>query len=198
MHREDVKMNTFEKERMDGLDEAYRELLRAYEGMSALHAANLVLGSGKDEKKTLEHVIRIIQTATEMLHVMPGKVKAVSGMPKNQIVKWTPHSETIQINIEYLREKKSMEEMRSFLIALIAVVFVRHVRAIAESSNETVREYARKTGWDAEWKHPVDPLENPKRFFEQNYVKDAVAYGIAYAEGALLRAEKALKEGIVK
>lgn len=187
-------MTEFEKKIVDTLDEDYKNLIKEYEGISALHAANLVAGYGENESKTLERVVRIIGHSTLMLQVLPGKVAVASDMAKEQIIKWTPQSETIQVNIEYLKEKDSIEDARKLMIALHTAVFMKHVRAIVESDNETVREYAEKMGWYSEWKNAIDPLENPKLFFEQKYVKDALAYGIAYTENALAQAGKALRE----
>ena len=187
-------MTEFEKKLVDTLGEDYKNLISEYEGISALHAANLVAGYGEDERKTLERVVRIIELSTQMLSVFSGKVSAASDMPEEQIIRWTPHSETIQINLKYLKDKNSIEDARKLMIALHSAVFIKHVRAIVESPNETVQEYAKKMGWNTEWKNPVDPLENPKLFFEQKYVKDALAYGIAYTENAMLQAGKAIRE----
>jgi len=186
-------MMKFEKELAGTLGEEYKNLISANGGISALHAANLVLGYGKDERKTLECVVRIIELSTQILQVLPGKVAVASDMGEEQIIKWTPHSSTIQINIKYLREKNSQEDARKLMIAVHTAVFIKHVKAIAESSNETVHTYAEKMGWYSEWKNPVDPLENPRLFFEQKYVKDALAYGIAYTESAMLQMEQSLQ-----
>lgn len=187
-------MSEFEKKLVDALSEDYKELIRQYEGVSAIHAANLLLGYGEGERKSLEKVMRIIELSAHMLSVPSGKIEVSSNLCEGQVIKWAPHSETIQINIQYLKEKNAKEDVRKLMIAVVAAVFIKHVRAVAESSNETVQKYAEKMGWISEWKNPVDALENPKLFSEQDYVKDALAYGIAYAESALLRAEKVLKE----
>lgn len=187
-------MTEFEKKLVASLDEEYKKLISEYEGISALHAANLVAGYGMDERKTLERIIRIIELSSQMLHVFCGKVTVTSDMPEEQVIKWTPKSDTIQINLKYLKEKDSVEDARKLMIAVYTAVFMKHVRAVTESSNETVHEYAEKMGWYSEWKNPVDSLENPKLFFEQRYVKDALAYGIANTENALLQARKVLRE----
>lgn len=187
-------MTEFEKSLVDTLDEDYKNIISEYEGVSALHAANLAAGYGENEGKTLERIVRIVELSTQMLQVFPGKVAVASDMPEEQIIKWAPHSETIQINIKYLKEKDSIEDVRKLMITVSTAVFMKHVRAVMESSNETVREYAEKMGWYSEWKNSVDPLENPKLFFEQKYVRDALAYGIAYTESALSQARKILRD----
>lgn len=187
-------MTKFEKKLVDSLDEDYKNLIEKFVGMSAIHVANLAAGYGEDERKTLERIVRIVELSTQMLQVLPGKVAVASDMPEEQIIKWTPHSETIQINIKYLKEKDNIEDARNLMIAVHTAVFMKHVRAFVESTNETVHEYAEKMGWYHEWKNSVDPLENPKLFFEQKYVKDALAYGIAYTESALSQAEKILQD----
>lgn len=187
-------MVEYEKKLIDALGEEYKKLISEYGGISAIHMANLVAGYGVDERKTLERIIRIIDLSSQMLRVFSGKVAVASDMPEEQIIKWTPKSDTIQINLRYLKEKDSVEDARKLMIAVHTAVFMKHVRAVAESSNETVHEYAEKMGWYSEWKNPVDPLENPKLFFEQRHIKDALAYGVAYTENALSQAGKALKE----
>lgn len=187
-------MTEFQKKLVDTLDEDYKNIISKNEGMAAVHAANLVIGYGEDEKKTLEQVVRIVELSTQVLQVFSGKVVVVSDMPEGQIIKWTPNSETIQISLSYLKDKDSIEDARKLMIAIHTAVFMKHVRAIMESPNEIVREYAEKMGWCSAWKKPVDLLENPKLFFEQKYVKDALAYGIAYTESALLQAGKILRE----
>lgn len=187
-------MTEFQKKLVDALDEDYKNVISENEGIIALHAANLVAGYGEDERKTLERVVRIVELSTQMLQVLPGRVAVASDMPEGQIIKWTPNSETIQINISYLKDKDSIEDARKLMIAIHTAVFMKHVRAVMESSDETVREFAEKMGWYTAWKNPVDPLENPKLFFEQKYVKDALAYGIAYTESTLRRAKKILQE----
>lgn len=188
-------MTEFEKKLVDDLYEEYKNLIEKFESISAIHAANLVAGYGEDEKKTLERTVRIVELSTQMLQVLPGKVAVASDMPEEQIIKWTPHSDTIQINIRYLKkEKDSIEDARKLMIAVHTAVFMKHVRAFVESTNATVHEYAEKMGWCSEWKNPVDPLENPKLFFEQKYVRDALAYGIAYTESALSQAGKILRD----
>lgn len=187
-------MTEYEKKLVDGLGEDYKNLINEYGSISAIHAANLVAGYGVEERKTLERVVRIVGLSTHVLQVLPGKVQVASDMPEEQVIKWTPHSEAIQINIRYLKDKDSIEDARKLMIAVHTAVFMKHVRVIVESSNETVREYAEKMGWYSEWKNPVDWSENPRLFFEQKYVKDALAYGVAYTENALLLAEKVLRE----
>lgn len=187
-------MSEFEKKLVNSLNGEYKELIKQYEGASAIHAANLLIDFGKDERKTLEKVVRIIELSTLMLNVPSGKVAVSSDLSEEQVIKWTPHSETIQINIRYLSEKESREDARKLMIAVVAAVFAKHVRAVVESSNETVHEYAEKMGWFPGWRNPVDPSENPKLFLEQKYVKDALAYGIAYTDSALQRAEENLKK----
>lgn len=187
-------MTEFEKELTGTLGEDYKNLISEYAGIAAIHAANLVVGYGEDERKTLERVVRIVELSTQMLQVVAGKVAVASNMPENQVIKWTPNSETIQINIKYLKEKDSVEDARKLMIAVHTAVFMKHVRAIMESSDETVREYAEKMGWNSDWKNPVDPLENPKLLFGQKFIKDALAYGIAYTESVMTQAEKVLRE----
>lgn len=187
-------MTEFEKKLAGDLGEDYKQLISEYGGIAAILAANLVAGYGENERKTLERAVAVIEMSAEMLQVFPGKVAVASDMPKEQIIKWTPNLETIQINITYLKEKNSVEDARRLMIAVHTAVFMKHVRAVAESSNETVYEYAEKMGWHSSWKNPVDPLENPKLFFEQKHVKDALAYGIAYTENALAQAGKMIRE----
>lgn len=187
-------MSECKKNLVNSLNEEYKELINQYEGFSAIHAANLMFDYGKDERKTLVKVVRIIELSALMLNVSSGKVTVSSDLSEEQVIKWAPHSETIQINIRYLREKESREDARKLMIAVVAAVFAKHVRAVVESSNETVHEYAEKMGWIPEWRNPVDPSENPKLFLEQKYVKDALAYGIAYTDSALQRAEESLKK----
>lgn len=187
-------MSEFENKLVNLLNEDYKELMNQYEGASAIHAANLMFDYGKDERKTLVKVVRIIELSALMLNVSSGKVAVSSDLSEEQVIKWVPHSETIQINIRYLREKESREDVRKLMIAVVAAVFAKHVRAVVESSDETVHEYAEKMGWLPGWRNPVDPLENPKLFLEQKYVKDALAYGIAYTDSALQRAEESLKK----
>ena len=187
-------MTEFEKKITGTLGEDYKSLISEYAGIAAIHAANLVVGYGEDERKTLERVVRIVELSTQMLQVAAGKVAVASDMPGDQVIKWTPNSETIQINIKYLGEKDSVEDARKLMIAVHTAVFMKHVRAIMESSDAVVREYAEKMGWNSGWKSPVDPLENPKLFFDQKHVKDALAYGIMYTESALAQAGKVLRE----
>lgn len=187
-------MTKFEAQLVSALGEDYKQLIREYGGIAAIHAANLVAGYGENERKTLEQVIAVIEMSAQMLYVFSGKVAVASDMPEEQIIKWTPNSETIQINIKYLKEKKRMEDARRLMIAVHAAVFMKHVRAVVESPDKTVKEYAEKTGWLSAWKNPVDPLENPRLFLEQKHVKDALAYGIAYTENALVQAGNMLRE----
>lgn len=71
---------------------------------------------------------------------------------------------------------------------------MKHIRAVVESSEEFVCQYAQKMDWVSDWKNKIDPLENPRLFWEQKYVKDAVTYGIAFTENALFYANQALKK----
>lgn len=187
-------MSEFENRLVNSLSGDYKALISQYKGFSAIHAANLMLNYGKEERKTLEKVMRVIEMSAQILNVSSGKVLVSSDFAEKQVIKWTPHSETIQINIDYFRERESREDARKLMIAVVAAVFAKHVRAVVESSDETVHEYAEKMGWLPEWRNPVDPSENPKLFLEQKYVKDALAYGIAYTDSALQRAEEIIKE----
>lgn len=187
-------MTKFETQLVSTLGEDYKRLISEYGEIAALHAANLVAGYGENARKTLERVIAVVELSAQMLYVFSGKVAVASDMPKEQIIKWTPNSETIQINIKYLKDKNRIEDARKLMIAVHTAVFMKHVRAVVESPDKTVKEYAEKTGWLSAWKNPVDPLENPKLFFEQKHVKDALAYGITYTENALMQAGKMLRE----
>ena len=185
-------MTDFEKQMMKQIDSEYQELVEAYDNVLALYTANLIMYYGMAEKKTFQYIMQLIAASSQILSVPMGKVVAKTGMPKEKAVKIETASETISVNKDYITEKGDIESIRKMLIGIHASIFLRHVKAVVESEEGVVKEYAEKMGWRKEWKQPVDKRENPRAFFQQNYIKSAVAYGIMVSENSLQKAGEAI------
>lgn len=186
-------MTEFEKQLVAEMDKDYLLSVRDYSGALALHTTNLFLHYGVEEKQTYNDIIRLIAVSAQILRVAPGKFIAKTGMPGEKVVELEPNSDIICVNAEYVTGKDDLESARKLLIGIHAAIFLRYVNAVTESENAVVREYAEKTGWNREWKHPVDRKENPRIFFRQSYIKAALAYGIAVTEESLEKAGNAMR-----
>lgn len=186
-------MTEFEEQLVSEMDKDYLLLVRNYSGTLALHTANLILHYGIEERKTYNDIIRLIAVSAQVLRVAPGKLIAKTAMPGDKVVRLEPGLDILYVNADYMAKKDDLESARKLLIGIHAAVFLRFVKAVAESEDAVVREYAEKTGWSREWKHPVDRRENPRLFFRQSYMRAALAYGIAVTEESLQKAGNAMQ-----
>lgn len=186
-------MTEFEKQLVSEMDKDYLLLARNYSEELALHTANLILHYGIEERKTYNDIIRLIAVSAQVLRVVPGKLIAKTGMPGDKVVRLEPGSDMLCVNADYIAGKDDPESARKLLIGIHAAVFLRFVKAVAESEDAAVKEYAENTGWSREWKHPVDRRENPRIFFQQSYMRAALAYGIAVTEESLQKAVNAMR-----
>lgn len=186
-------MTEYEKQLAAAVDRDYLALAEPYREILALHTANLVLYYGTDEKKTYNNILQLAAVSAQALHVAPGKLMAKTGMPEGKVTKLNPGFDTLCISVDYVTGKDDLESARELLIGIHAAMFLRHVKAVVESEEPVVIEYAAGKGWDREWKQRIDQSENPRLYFQQNYVQAAFAYGVAVTEDSLQQAGKAVR-----
>ena len=186
-------MTEFERQLMTEMDKDFLLLAGNYREELALHTANLILHYGTEERKIYNDIFRLVAVSAQVLRVAPGKLIVKTGMPGDTVVRLDPGSDILCVNETYITGKDDLESVRKLLIGIHAAVFLRFVKAVAESENTVVKEYAEKTGWSREWKHPIDRRENPQIFFRQRYMRAALAYGIAVTEECLQKAGNAMR-----
>ena len=98
----------------------------------------------------------------------------------------------MEVNEAFVEKNKNIEEYRSLVKNIVAKVFIEHIKVSVNSKLDNNIAFVNELGW-SDILYPVDKCENPKMYFEQKYIQDAIKFSEKMTELAMELAVKNTK-----
>lgn len=154
----------------------YSDYIDKYKGYIGVQIAGIIKQDFQlDKDECLKVLMRVINTVSYPFGMRPIEFCKII---KDQSIK------TIDINFKLnkmeiteseINKLSNMESYVRIIERLISMVFINHITIVAKSKIESNIQFTMELGW-TDILEPVDKCENPKKYFEQKYIQDAISF----------------------
>lgn len=98
-------------------------------------------------------------------------------VPVKKIIQSDSTSDFIHIHPKFLKEKSSVGDLDKVISSIAADCFLKHVNDIINTDQYETYDTSVMMDWEPEMKLPVDFAENPRLYYKQKCVRDAMKFG---------------------
>ena len=163
----------------------HKEIIDKYKGGIAIHIAGFQINFEKDStKQHMENFLRLINTIAYPLGLTAIE-KCISsdlGFRKKVLVNF--NSRKMEIDKRDLEGIKNLDDYMIIVKNMISIAFVEHVKLISNSELENNKAFTIELNW-LDSINPVDITENPKQYYLQKYIQDAIEFSEKISKEAL-------------